>query len=471
MVLEIERKFILHNLSVLKVLNSDGIAINEDEIMQFYTKITPISEIRFRKINDKFFTTQKFGKGLVREELENEISKDTFEKALKNSIAIPVKKSRFSFKINNLPCNIDVFSDALEGLITFEIEFLTIKDAKEFFMPDFIKTCIKSEITDDERYKNKNLALFGLPQNDFNTVKCFEALIKNPELKLPFSGSIRAIDALRIVLFGNLRLILLNLDTFYKNNDLKSLHKLRVNLRKSRSLLGLFGEVFDKKVGDFFATNFKTLANKTNTKRDIDSFTKFLITQKKQNNKVIEILNQLSKNESQRLIQTIKNSNVTELFKEWELFLKEQSDFYKGEKFDENIKRLTAKILRLQIIKVRKQLIKLNNESKNEQFHATRKQIKKLRYASETFIDLFAIKALEKCVKKTKIMQDLFGYVQDSDAWLKLLNSAQWQYGSQKLKEKIQKISLKNKQKILEKKFKFSKNLNLVSQNLKIYYI
>ena len=73
MVLEIERKFILHNLSVLKVLNSDGIAINEDEIMQFYTKITPISEIRFRKINDKFFTTQKFGKGLVREELENEI--------------------------------------------------------------------------------------------------------------------------------------------------------------------------------------------------------------------------------------------------------------------------------------------------------------------------------------------------------------------------------------------------------------
>ena len=280
MVLEIERKFILHNLSVLKVLNSDGIAINEDEIMQFYTKITPISEIRFRKINDKFFTTQKFGKGLVREELENEISKDTFEKALKNSIAIPVKKSRFSFKINNLPCNIDVFSDALEGLITFEIEFLTVKDAKEFFMPDFIKTCIKSEITDDERYKNKNLALFGLPQNDFNTVKCFEALIKNPELKLPFSGNIRAIDALRIVLFGNLRLILLNLDTFYKNNDLKSLHKLRVNLRKSRSLLGLFGEVFDKKVGDFFATNFKTLANKTNIRRDIDSFTKFLITQK-----------------------------------------------------------------------------------------------------------------------------------------------------------------------------------------------
>lgn len=470
MVLEIERKFILHNLSVLESLNSDGVGVLQNEIVQIYTKITPLNETRFRKIGDKFFTTQKYGKGLVRQEIESETTQEMFEIALENSIAMPIKKNRFSFKINNLPCNIDVYNDMLEGLITLEIEFLTEQDARNFVIPNFIKNSIKAEITDDERYKNKNLALFGLPQVDFDLENVFKILQKNPEIKLGVPSGLRSIDAIRIVLFTIFKTMSANLAKFELKNDSKALHQIRVNLRSTRSLLELFAPVFDKKVIDYFMTNFKALANSTNAKRDLDTFYEFLQKQKNAD-ELILLVTKLEKNESRSVKNRITSFETSELFKDWEVFLKEQSDFYKGEKFDEIIKKTTAKTMRLQILKIKKKLNKLNKQSPNENFHSTRKQIKKLRYLTEFFIDLFALKSLEKCAKKTKQMQELFGNLQDSDVWLELLSRMQGHDKNNKITDKIKNHAIKNRYEILDKKAKFLKILTKVSRNLKIYYI
>lgn len=470
MVLEIERKFILRNLSVLESLNSDGVGVLQNDIIQIYTKITPINEIRFRKINDKFFTTQKYGKGLIREEIESETSKEIFEEAQKNSVGMPIKKSRFSFKINNLPCNIDVFSEMLEGLITLEIEFLNAEDAAKFAIPDFIQNSIKTEITNDERYKNKNLALFGLPQNDFDIERTFKILQKNPNLKLAVPSGLRSIDALRVVLFQIYKTLSLNLTEFELKNQSETLHQIRINLRTTRSLLELFSCVFDTKVSQYFMSNFKSLANLTNLKRDIDVFCEFLSTQK-HSSELIQILKKLEKNENQAIQKRLNSFEINELLKDWEVFLKEQSDFYKGQNFDEIIKKIVAKVMRLQILKIKKHLIYLDKQSINEKFHETRKHIKKLRYLVEIFIDLFSIKQLEKCSKRAKNMQDLFGNLQDTDLWLGLLARMQVHDKNHNIKEKIEKIAQKNRAEILSKKAKFAKTLGKVSRSLKIYYI
>ena len=127
--------------------------------------------------------------------------------------------------------------------------------------------------------------------------------------------------------------------------------------------------------------------------------------------------------------------------------------------------------MRLQILKIKKNLFKLNEQSSNERFHDTRKQIKKLRYLMEIFIDLFSIKSLEKCVKKSKEIQELFGNLQNTDVFLTLLKHTQCAEESLKIREKIRKAALKTRSKILRKKAKYGKNLGKVSRNLKIYYI
>ena len=470
MVLEIERKFILRDLSVLESLANEDVSVARDEITQFYVEITPVSEVRFRKIGNYFFTAKKSGKGLVREERESPVSKEIFEQALKNSIGIPVEKSRFSFKINNLPCNIDVFHEPLEGLVTLEIEFLTIKDAKNFAIPSFIKDSIQTEITDDERYKNKNLALYGLPQGDFDITKIFEILSANPELKLTFPSGIRSIDALRIVFFQIYKKLASNIARFESTSEPRTLHEIRINIRKIRSLLELFKSVFDKKVADYFLSSFKTLAAATDVKRDIDVFLDFLETQKC-SSELAKIFKRLDENETKKLKNALKNAQTAELLKDWEVFVKEQSDFYRGENFSRIVKKTVAKVMRLQILKIKKNLFKLNEQSSNERFHDTRKQIKKLRYLMEIFIDLFSIKYLEKCVKKSKEIQELFGNLQDTGVFLTLLKHTQCAEESLKIREKIRKAAFKTRSKILRKKAKYAKNLGKVSRNLKIYYI
>ncbi|MGB2553797.1 CHAD domain-containing protein, partial [Campylobacter sp. MOP51] len=62
-----------------------------------------------------------------------------------------------------------------------------------------------------------------------------------------------------------------------------------------------------------------------------------------------------------------------------------------------------------------------NEECANERFHAARIEIKRLRYLLEIFIDLYAIKSLEKAKERAKEIQEIFGDLQDRDIWLEIL--------------------------------------------------
>lgn len=474
MVLEIERKFVLDAISAIKTLKDDGILIEQNEITQIYTKITPLEEIRFRKSGQNFTTAHKIGKGLMRKENENECSEKEFKTALKHALGMPINKTRFEFKLNNLPCNIDLHHEFLDGLITLEIEFLTVADAENFIIPEFLNRHIKAEITEDERYKNKNLALFGLPEMEFNIAKAISIIDQNESIKLVFPSSLRAIDAARVMFFQIYKLVQIHKEIYLETSDEEALHQFRINLRKTRSLLKILPGIFDEKTTAHFNKNFKLIANSTNKKRDIDVFLEFLKEQK--NSKLITQILLLEKQNLNSDIKEMMSSETTqEIFKDWEVFLKEESDFYKGEKFDTPVKKLVARAFRVQILRVKKALLKLNEECANERFHATRIEIKRLRYLLEIFIDLYAIKSLEKAKERAKEIQEIFGDLQDRDIWLEILE----QYLSNellnaqipdKLQTKIYKQIYKLRDKILDKKGKFIRTLSKVSRNLKIYY-
>ena len=438
--IEIERKFILRDAAVINELKARDIGTEQKEVTQIYVKITPLEEIRFRETSGAFTIAQKSGIGLAREETESETDAKSFKKALKNAVAAPIKKTRFLFKLDGA---------------------------------DFIAAHIFSEVTEDERYKNKNLALFGLPQGEFDAQKSIEILQNSPGLELNLPSYIGAMDAMRTVFFQIFMLLGKHLNEYANSSDAEALHQIRVNLRKTRSLLKIFTPVFDRKTACYFLLNFKKLAELTNQKRDIDVFCEFLQKQKGFEGLASELEN-LSKTLAKSVQAELQSDEANEILRDWEVFLREGSDFFKGELGDAPIKKLAAKSMRAQILRLKKSLSNLSQTTENAQFHKCRIEIKRLRYLSEIFGGGFDFAAAKKCFKKSKILQETFGSLQDADVWLGLLahvKSGAEQKRIDKLQAKIYKKIYELRSEILDSKPKILKSLTKLSHGLKIYYI
>lgn len=148
---EIERKFLLKTYS-----ENNYPKLKTEFIIQSYVSLTENAEVRIRKVETnneivEYTMAYKNGTGLVREEVEFEIDKDTYENLIKDSVAI--NKVRYYINIQGSEVSIDVYMGDLSGLIIAEVEFETEEEAEQFTPPsEFIE-----EVTNDNKYKNKNL--------------------------------------------------------------------------------------------------------------------------------------------------------------------------------------------------------------------------------------------------------------------------------------------------------------------------
>lgn len=148
---EIERKFLVSELPP----GIEGYPYNE--IIQGYLRISDDgTEQRVRKKGTRFLHTIKSGEGLIREETEQEISEEQFNKLWPKTEGKRIYKTRYDIEYENFLIELDVYSDELEGLIVAEVEFESEAQSSSFVPPKWFGT----EITHDERYKNKNLALY-----------------------------------------------------------------------------------------------------------------------------------------------------------------------------------------------------------------------------------------------------------------------------------------------------------------------
>ena len=113
----------------------------------------------------------------------------------------------------------------------------------------------------------------------------------------------------------------------------------------------------------------------------------------------------------------------------------------------------------------------LSDESVNENFHKIRIDFKRLRYVLESFSGVFEIAGFKKYQNRLKLMQELFGELQDRDVWLEILDKIPQSEPSSKIQNKIYKQIYKLREEILKKRVKFIRQTRKISRNLKIYYI
>lgn len=156
---EIERKFVIDPEKLPADMKGRSKIY---EIVQTYINYSP--EIRVRKINDKtyYFNVKrpKDDTGLAREEIQFRITAEDYETLRKKRVGSTIYKTRYQFYEGDTYVFVDVYtSRKLEGLVVAEVEFESAEAAAAFTPPQWFG----KDVTEDSRYKNQNLARYGMP--------------------------------------------------------------------------------------------------------------------------------------------------------------------------------------------------------------------------------------------------------------------------------------------------------------------
>jgi CYTH domain-containing protein len=147
---EIERKFLLGELPE-RLAGHSG-----ERISQGYLTNGEGPEIRLRRADERTLLTVKTGAGEVREELEVELDPHLFRTLWPLTAVRRVTKTRLREPLGSgREAEVDVYAENLDGLVVAEVEFSSTEESREFEPPAWLG----KEITGDERYANRELAM------------------------------------------------------------------------------------------------------------------------------------------------------------------------------------------------------------------------------------------------------------------------------------------------------------------------
>jgi CYTH domain-containing protein len=157
--MELERKWLVERAPP-EVLSRPA-----DHIEQGYLAVGEDgSEVRLRRRAGDCSLTVKAGRGLSRQEFEVELGADQFEALWPGTEGRRIVKSRRVLGAGGdgegPVIEFDEYGGELAGLCVAEVEFPDERTAREFAPPDWFGR----EVTEDDAYKNRRLALDGRPQ-------------------------------------------------------------------------------------------------------------------------------------------------------------------------------------------------------------------------------------------------------------------------------------------------------------------
>lgn len=148
---EIEKKYLVNDLPNLS-------ECRKYHIVQGYLKSDETGEIRIRLTDNECFLTSKGDGSLVRDEEEVCVPESTLKILYGLVKGRFIEKTRYLIPIyGGYTAELDVYENDLDGLLTVEVEFPSLEDANDFIPPIWFG----DEVTNDKRFKNKNLAMSG----------------------------------------------------------------------------------------------------------------------------------------------------------------------------------------------------------------------------------------------------------------------------------------------------------------------
>lgn len=144
---QIERKFVLDG-------PPEGLDLAScRHVVQGYLAVGG-DEVRVRRVGERTSLTVKRGSGQRRIEQEVDISAAAFEALWPLTEGRRVRKLRYDLDREGSRIEVDVYEEALEGLVTAEVEFASLSESAAFDPGD-----LGREVTGDPHYANQHLAM------------------------------------------------------------------------------------------------------------------------------------------------------------------------------------------------------------------------------------------------------------------------------------------------------------------------
>ncbi|HEG2581725.1 TPA: hypothetical protein SCV07_001594 [Campylobacter lari] len=392
MICEVQRRFLIENDDFIKILKEEKLAYSKDKIRVFFTCINPFCDIKYKKINQDYYQFTFYKLHDILDKKTHKISKKDFKHQSKNAIANIIKKTRISFEIDNTQFFLYKFKNNLKNLVILKVIFSTVEEAKRFDLPHFFKNY--KEITDDENFYSKNLALYGDLSKVFDSARCIKILDKQKDINLHFPNQIQSFSAGKILLFVLLKNLKNDRLNFLKNSSEKNLEQCFISLKQICFCLDVFDTLFEKNIQNKLKQQFSFLINQINMKK----YHEF---------------------ELEKYIFILSDEKINDIFLDMDFILKNDCDFYQGEK-NQILKYLVAFKLRKELVFLKKKNVKSQRNLEEEVerikfllcYFATmfeEKSIEKLKnyfeynHLEQISYDANIIKQIEKSIKKLKI--------------------------------------------------------------------
>ena len=115
------------------------------------------TEVRLRQKGEDRYLTVKSGSGMTRSESEVEIDEGQFALLWGATENKRIGKTRYSLPHEMGTLLVDEYHGKLDGFFSAEMEFSSEEESNKFVPPEWLG----EEVTEDKRYKNQNLALYG----------------------------------------------------------------------------------------------------------------------------------------------------------------------------------------------------------------------------------------------------------------------------------------------------------------------
>ena len=146
--MEIERKFLVKDID-----NIDLLKYHSKHIVQDYLYSDLLTTIRKRAITENnktiyTYTIKTGKKGLSVNEIENEITKEQYDKIPLIPLNKKIVKTRYLIPyIDELVIELDVFEEDFEGLVFAEIEFESEKQAYNTILPTWFNKELSNKLS------------------------------------------------------------------------------------------------------------------------------------------------------------------------------------------------------------------------------------------------------------------------------------------------------------------------------------
>ncbi len=244
----IQRKFLV-SADIRRWLKKYTPSIHKTE--QFYTVSNAQETCYYHKHFPDTYTKKMVDKHGNKEIVS--VSKEEYASQRKNHVGRVIVKTSYTVMIDGSTFVVEKYLKKLEGLYILITYFEDEKVFRNSKTIQELQPFVLKEIDRDGKYNDHSLAVYEKPM-EYNVQKFFEKIdaFESPNLffwQVPQRVYVR--DGISLVLYKNIRLINYYKMNFQKKHFSATLHRLRVLLRRTATLLETFPDLFNLNVQHF----------------------------------------------------------------------------------------------------------------------------------------------------------------------------------------------------------------------------